>query len=86
MPGQHAITSFLAGKAIYNNQAASPALKYLFLHQVFSDSIVLGTDSRHTCRGQSLYQMDSQAEQSAITFSKLLFSHTPYVIPMKMRE
>lgn len=32
MPGQRAITSFLAGKVIYNNQAGSLALKYLFLH------------------------------------------------------
>lgn len=57
-----------------------------FYIQAFSDSIALGTDSSHTCRGQSPYQMDRQAEQSVITFSKLLFSHTPYIISVKMRE
>lgn len=57
-----------------------------FYIQAFSDSIALGTDSSHTCRGQSPYQMDHQAEQSVITFSKLLFSHPPYLISVKMRE
>lgn len=84
MPGQHAITSFLAGKAIYNNQAGSPALKYLFLHS--SLPRLDSSWNSHTCIGQSPYQMDHQAEQSVITFSKLLFSHTPYIISVKMRE
>jgi len=57
-----------------------------FYIQAFADSIALGTGSSHTCRGQSPYQMDHQAEQSVITFSKLLFSHTPYIISVKMRE
>lgn len=57
-----------------------------FYIQAFSDSIALGTVSGHTCRGQSPYQMDHQAEQSVITFSSLLFSHTPYAISVKTRE
>lgn len=60
MPSQHAITSFLAGKAIYNNQGASSALKYLFLHSSFP-RLDYSWNS-HTCTGQSPYQMDHQAE------------------------
>lgn len=55
-----------------------------FYIQAFPDSTALGIAT--LVIGQSPYQMDHQAEQSVITFSKLLFSHTPYIISVKMRE
>lgn len=77
MPGQHAITSFLAGTAIYNNQAASPALKYLFLHS--SLPRLNSSWNSHTCKGK-VHIRRIIKQNKVLLLSQSCYSVTPLTL------